>query len=51
MRNNLNARIYRAKGKVQWESKEAKNQFFLHHTTLSGNELKKELAPDGPTLR
>ena len=41
--NNIRSRIYRAKGKVQWESKEAKNQFFLHYTTLSGKELKKEL--------
>ena len=41
--NTLSSRIYRAKGRVQWESKEAKKEFFLQHTTLAGKDLKKEL--------
>ena len=41
--NNLNGRIYRAKGKVQWESQEARKHFFQQHNTLSGKSLKKEL--------
>ena len=41
--NRLSSRIYRAKGRVQWESKEAMKDFFLQHTTLAGKDLKKEL--------
>ena len=41
--NTLSSRLYRAKGRVQWESKEAKKGFFLQHTTLAGKDLKKEL--------
>ena len=41
--NNLNGRIYRVKGKVQWESQEARKHFFLQNNTLSGKSLKKEL--------
>ena len=43
MCNSLSSRIYRAKGRVQWESKEAKKDFFLQHATLAGNDLKQEL--------
>ena len=40
--NNINGRIYRAKGKVQWESQEARKHFFQQNNTLSGKELRKE---------
>ena len=41
--NSLSSRIYRAKGRVQRESKEARKEFLLQHTTLAGKDLKKEL--------
>ena len=41
--NSLSSRIYRAKGRAQWEPKEAKQESFLQHTTLVCKYLKKEL--------
>ena len=41
--NSLQSRIYRAKGTMNWPSKEAKLEFFKQHSALTGNELKKEL--------
>ena len=41
--NSLQSRIYRAKGTMNWPSKEAKVEFYKQHSALTGNELKKEL--------
>ena len=43
MCNRLSSRIYRAQGKVDWVSKEARKEFFLQHSTLTGKDLRKEL--------
>ena len=34
--NSFSSRIYRAKGRVEWASAEAKQEFFLQHNTLAG---------------
>ena len=41
--NNFSSRIYRAKGRVEWASAEAKQEFFAKHNHLCGKELKKVL--------
>jgi len=41
--NALMSRIYRANGKVNWVSKEARQEFFQMHSALAGEDLKKEL--------